>query len=86
MPQTVEHPKVVLNDQIRRRKFIDIQKLKKINKLSSIVYRDLSFQRVPEILVNDIDEKDRVVLKGKLNHLTNFMKGKNPNEKKQSHI
>ena len=84
MPKTVEHPKVVLNDKIRRRKFIDIQKLKKINKLSPIVYRDLSFQRVPEILVNDIDEKDRVVLKGKLNHLTNFMKGKNPNEKKQS--
>ena len=84
MPKTVEHPKVVLNDQIRTKRFIEINLLRKIKKLSRIVHRDLSFQRVPEILVNYIDDKDRVRLKGKLNHLTNFMKGKNPNEKKQS--
>jgi len=75
---TQEHPKVVLNRQIRTIRFIDIRKLNKINKLGSIVHRDLSFQRVPEILVNVIDEKDRVRLKGKLKHLTNFMKGKKP--------
>jgi len=66
------------SSQIRQRRFMEIKKLSKINKLNPIVYRDLSFHRVPEILVNDIDDKDIVRLKGKLNHLTNFMKGKKP--------
>ena len=73
-----ENPKVVLNRKFRTERFLNIKGLNKINKLSRIVHRDLSFQRLPEILVNVLDINNRVTLKGKLKYLTNFMEGNKP--------
>ena len=65
-----------LHNEIQHKKWISISTLKKMNKLK-LMYRDLSFRPLIDILVMQNDEVTRKPqLKGKIKTLKDFVEGK----------